>query len=103
MFKSGQIGGAECVGFGHYGDEIDPGAQALHDFDVQWFEGMTSGPDKIKACVNTKIDLGFSTGLLFLQHIRLVLVVQKFDDGHPRIAIVHVVTKTRGINNRQTH
>jgi len=47
VFKSGQIGGAECVGFGHYGDEIDPGAQALHDFDVQWFEGMTSGSDKI--------------------------------------------------------
>ncbi len=53
--------------------------------------------------MNTKIDLGLSTGLLFLQHIRLVLVVQEFDDGHPRIAIVHVVAKTRGINNRQTH
>ncbi len=53
--------------------------------------------------MNTKIDLGFSTGLLFLQHVRLVLVVQKFDDGHPRIAIIHIIAKARGINNSQTH
>ncbi len=64
---------------------------------------MTRGSDEIQACMNTEIDFGFSTGLLFLQHVRLVLVIQKLNDGHPRITIVHIVAETGGINDRQSH
>lgn len=63
---------------------------------------MSGGSDEVEAGMNTHIDLVRTTGLLFLQHVRLMLVVEEFDDGLPRIAVVDVVSKARGINNSQT-
>ncbi len=31
-----------------------------------------------------------------------MLVVEEFDDGHPRVAIVDIVAETRGINDSET-
>ena len=62
---------------------------------------MTSGADEIKASMNTEINLLGSSRLLLLEHIRLVLIVEEFDDRLPGVPIVHIVAKTWGINNRQ--
>ena len=60
---------------------------------------MTRRPDEIQASVNTKITLLAALGLLLLDHVRLMLVVNEVDDGRPRVAVVDVVTKTRGVNH----
>lgn len=44
---------------------------------------MASGSDEVKAGVNTEIDPIGSARLLFLQHVRLMLIVQEFYDWHP--------------------
>lgn len=40
---------------------------------------MSSWPDEIEAGVNAKVDLVTTAWLLLLQHVRLVLVIQKLD------------------------
>ena len=63
---------------------------------------MSSGSDEVQACVDTEINLVHTARLLLLQHIRLMLVVQEFDDWHPGIAVVDIVSKARRINDGQT-
>ena len=55
---------------------------------------MTSRPDEIQAGVDTKITLLTALGLLLLNHVRLVLVVDEVDDRRPRVAVVDIVTET---------
>jgi hypothetical protein len=62
---------------------------------------MTSWPDEVKASVYSQINFVNSSRLLLLEHVRLVLVVKKFYDGHPGVTIVHVVSKAGGINDSQ--
>ena len=62
---------------------------------------MTRRSDEVQASMHTKIDFVNTTRLLLLQHVRLMLVVQEFDDWHPGIAVVHIVSKTRGIDDSQ--
>lgn len=49
--------------------------------------------------MDTEIDLVRTARLLFLQHVRLMLVVEELDDGLPRVAVVHVVAETRGVDD----
>jgi len=58
---------------------------------------MTGRPDEVQASVNTKITLLAALGLLLLNHVRLMLVVNEVDDGRPRVAVVDVVTKPRSV------
>ena len=60
---------------------------------------MAGGADEVQAGVNTEIDLIRAARLLLLQHVRLMLVVKELDDGLPRVAVVDVVTETRGVDN----
>lgn len=62
---------------------------------------MAGGTDKVEACVNTKIDSINSAWLLFLEHVRLVLVIQEFDDWLPGVAIIDIVAKAGSINDGQ--
>jgi hypothetical protein len=75
--------GAQGVGLGDNGDQVDTGAQLLHDLNVQGLQGVAGRTDEVQAGVYTEIDLLFALGLLFLQHVRLVLVVEELDDGLP--------------------
>ena len=63
---------------------------------------MASWSDEVKAGMDTEVDPVRSAWLLFLQHVRLMLIVQKFYDGHPRVAVVDVVAEARSVNDRQT-
>lgn len=95
----GQIRWTEGVGLGNDGNEVDARAEPLHDLDVEGLEGVAGGSDEVQARVHTEIDLVLATGLLFLEHVRLVLVVEELDDGHPRVAVVHVVAEAGSVDN----
>ena len=62
---------------------------------------MAGRSDEVKACMNTEVDSVGSAWLLFLQHVGLMLIIQKFDDRHPRVAVVDVVTEARSVNDGQ--
>jgi hypothetical protein len=59
--------------------------------------------DEIQAGVHTEIDLVLAARLLLLEHVRLVLVVEELDNGHPRVAVVDVVAEARRVNNSQAN
>lgn len=62
---------------------------------------MAGRPDKVQAGVDTKIDLIGAARLLFLQHVRLVLVIEELDDGLPRVAVVDIVAEARGVDDSE--
>ncbi|KAI3614920.1 cell division control protein 12 [Moniliophthora roreri] len=49
--------------------------------------------------MDPQICLLLSLRLLFLPHIRLMLVVNEIDDGTPGIFVVHIITKPRCVND----
>ena len=103
MLKTREISGAKSIGLGNDGNEVDTRAQALHNLNIQRLQGVSGWADEIQAGVYTHIDLVCTPRLLLLQHVRLVLVVEKLDDRLPGIAVVDIVTKSRGINNSQAN
>ena len=64
---------------------------------------MSGGSDEVEAGVDTHIDLVRTTGLLLLEHVRFMLVVEELDNGLPRIAVVDIVSEARGINDGQAN
>jgi hypothetical protein len=94
-----QVRGAEGVGLGNNGNQVDACAQLLHDFDVKRLQSVASGADEVQAGVDTEVNLVCTARLLLLEHVGLVLVVEELDDGLPRVAIVDVVAETRGVND----
>ena len=60
---------------------------------------MAGGADKVQAGVHAEIDLVLAAGLLLLEHVGLMLVVEELDDGHPRVAVVDVVAEARGVDD----
>lgn len=103
MFEACEICRAKRVGFGNNGDQVDPGAQSFHDLNVQGFEGVASRPNKIQAGVYTKIYLVNPARLLFLEHVRFMLIVQEFNDGHPRVSVIHVIAEARRVDDGESH
>lgn len=63
---------------------------------------MAGRANEVQAGVHTEINLLRSARLLLLKHVALVLVVQELDDRLPRVAVVHVVTETRSVNDGKT-
>jgi hypothetical protein len=63
---------------------------------------VSSWSDEVQACMYPEINLIHTARLLLLQHIRLMLVVQEFDNWHPRIAVVDIVSEARRVNYGQT-
>jgi hypothetical protein len=64
---------------------------------------MAGGADEVEAGVDTEINLLRSAGLLLLQHVRLMLVVEELDDGLPRVAVVDIVAKAGCVDDSQAH
>ncbi len=60
---------------------------------------MTGRPDEIQASVDPKVALLAALGLLLLDHVRLMLVVNKVDNGRPRVTVIDVVSKTGRVND----
>ena len=62
---------------------------------------MAGRSDEVKAGMNSEVDPVGSAWLLFLQHIRLMLIIQKFDDRHPRVAVIDVVAEAWSVDDGQ--
>lgn len=101
--KLGEIVGAECVGFGDDGDQVDPGAQALHDLNVERLQRVAGGTDEVQAGVYAEIDLLCTARLLLLKHVGFMLVVQELDDGLPRVTVVDIIAKAGGVNDSEAN
>ena len=117
LLKVEEVVLGEGVGLGDDGDKVDAGAEALHDLNVEGFEAgsdvelevsawqifdnsrMAGGTNEVETCVDAEVGLLVPLGLLLLPHIGLVLVVDELDDGQPRVAVVDVVTKSRGVDD----
>ena len=103
LLVSDQVGGAKGIGLGDDGDEVNARTQPLHNFNVERLQGVSGGSDEVQASVNAHVNLVCTTGLLLLQHVRFMLVVEEFNDGLPGIAVVDIISKARGINDGQTN
>lgn len=103
LLVSSQIGGAEGVGLSNDGDKIDARTQALHDLNIEGLQSVTGGSDKIQTGMHTHIDLICAAGLLLLQHVGLMLIVEELNDGLPGIAVVDVVSESGGIDDGQAN
>jgi hypothetical protein len=96
-----QICGAQRIGLGNDRNQVDACAQLLHNLDVEGLQGVASWSDEVQASVDTEVDLVGTAGLLLLQHVRLMLVVEELDDGLPRVAVVDIVAEAGGVDDRE--
>lgn len=60
---------------------------------------MAGRSNEVEACVDTQVNLVLAARLLLLEHVRLVLVVEELDDGHPRVFVVDIVAEARGVDD----
>ena len=60
---------------------------------------MTGGAYKVEASMDPEVGLVGPQRLLFLSHVRFMLVVDEVDDGGPRVAVVDIVAKAGSINH----
>ena len=103
LLELGQVGRAKGICLGDDRDQVDTGAEPLHDLNIQRLQGVAGWADEVEAGMHTKVDLVLTARLLLLKHIRFVLVIEELDDGHPRVAVVDIVAKARSVDNRQSH
>lgn len=102
LLELGQISWAQSIRLGDNGNEIDAGAETLHHLNIQRLQGVASRTDEVQASVHAEINLLRSARLLLLQHVALMLVVQKLNDGLPAVPVVHVVTEAGGVDDSQS-
>ena len=60
---------------------------------------MPSWPNEVQASMDTKVALISTHRLLLLPHVDFVLVVNKVDDGRPRLAVIDIVAETGCVNH----
>jgi hypothetical protein len=100
LLEARQISRAESIRLGDHGDQVDSGAQSLHHLNIKRLQGVASWSDEVQTCVDAQVNLVHTAWLLLLQHVRLMLVIQKLDNRHPGVAVVDIVAETWGIDNR---
>ena len=60
---------------------------------------MTGRSDEVETGVYTEVNLITTAWLLLLKHVRFVLVVEEFDDGLPRVAVVDIVAEAGSVDD----
>lgn len=103
LLETGQVRRAQRISLGNDRNQIDTGCEALHHFDIKRLQSMSRRANEVQASMDTEIDLVRSAGLLLLQHVGFMLVVQEIDDRLPGVPVVHVITESRSIDNRKAH
>ena len=100
LLELGEVCRAQGVGLGDDRNQVDTRAEPLHDLDVERLQGVAGGADEVQAGVHAEVNLFQAARLLLLQHVRLMLIIQELDDGHPRVTVVDIVAKARGVDDR---
>ena len=62
---------------------------------------MPRGPNKVEASMDPQVRFLVSLWLLLLTHVSFMLVVNELNDWEPWIAVVDIVSKSRGVNDRK--
>ena len=62
---------------------------------------VAGGADKVEAGMHAEVRLVGPQRLLFLSHVRFMLVINKVNDRGPRVAVVDIVAKAGSINDGQ--
>jgi len=75
LLVSSKISWAQSVRFCNHWNQVDSGAQSLHDLNVQWLQAVSCRSNKVEASMDTEINLVDTARLLLLQHIGLMLVI----------------------------
>lgn len=101
MLELGEVGRAEGIGLGNDWNQVDARAEPLHHFNIEGLKSVASRADKVETGMDTEVNFVLAAGLLLLEHVGLVLVVEELDDGHPRVAVVDVVAEARGIDDSE--
>ena len=99
VLEFGKVSRAQSISFGNDWNQIDSRAQSLHNFNVKGLESVASRADEVQASMDSQVNLLRPTGLLLLQHVGFMLVIKELDNGLPRVAVVDIVAKARGIDN----
>lgn len=103
LLELGQVGWAQSIGLCNNWDQVDSGAETLHHLNVQRLQCVSGWADEVEAGMYTKIDLLGTAWLLLLEHIRLMLIVEEFDNWLPGIAVVDIVAKAGSVNDGQSN
>lgn len=91
------------IGLGDDGDDVDSLTELLQDDNVDWFEGVASGLNEVKAAVDPGIlDVAVALSSELLAQVCRVLVLDVFHDRIPAAVVVHEITVTRGVDDVQT-
>ena len=101
LLEPAQVRWAERVRFGHDWDEVHACAQTSHDLNIQRLERMSGRTNEVQTSMHPQINLLRPAWLLLLQHIALMLIIQKLDDRLPAIPVIHIVAEPRGVDNRK--
>ena len=62
---------------------------------------VASRSDEVQTSMNSQVALLCSLRLLLLTHVGLMLIIDKVDNGQPRITVVDIVTKSRRVNHSE--
>ena len=74
----------QAVRFGNDGYDIDDVCELLHDDNVDGFQAVPAGPDKVQAAVNARVDnVPVAHRSELLAEVGRVLVLDVLDDGVP--------------------
>lgn len=103
LLEDSEVLRRQGIGLRNDGDKVDTGRESLHDLNVERLEGMAGGPDEVETGMYTQVNFVGTAGLLFLKHVGLMLVVDELDNGHPRIAVIHVVSEAGSIDDGQAN
>lgn len=60
---------------------------------------VSGGAYEVETSMHPQVGLLAPLGLLLLPHIRLMLVINELNNGRPRVTVVDVVSKSRGVND----
>ena len=102
LLELSQISRAQGIRLRDDRNQIDARAETFHNLNIKRLERVTSRANEVQASMHSQIDLLGPTRLLLLQHVALMLIVKKLDDGLPAVPIVHVVAETWRIDDGES-
>lgn len=73
--------------------------QSTHDFDIQRFESVAGGLNKVDACMYTVVHDVHPVHFVLGIQIRVEASFDVLSDGPPRIVVVDKIAKSRCVYN----
>lgn len=62
---------------------------------------MPRRADEIQTRINTQVRLLSTLRLLLLAHVRLMLIIHKINNRNPRVTVIDIIPKARGVNHSE--